>query len=51
LKHNLVALGLSGAVQVALVGDRVVGLSEVGVTKGVRHAIVEPLDGLVRLLA
>jgi hypothetical protein len=51
LKHNLIALGLSGAVQVALVGDRVIGLSEVGVAEGVGQAVVEPLDGLIRLLA
>ena len=51
LKHDLIALDLSGAVQVALVGDRVIGLSEVGVAEGVGHAIVEPLDGLIRLLA
>ena len=37
--------------QVALVGDRVIGLSEVGIAEGVGHAIVEPLDGLIRLLA
>ncbi len=36
--------------KVALVGDRVIGLGEVGVAKGVSHAVVEPLDGLVRLL-
>ncbi len=50
LEHNLITLGLSGAVQVALVGDHVVGLGEVGVAEGVGHAVVEPLDGLVRLL-
>ncbi len=37
--------------QVALIGDRVIELSEVGVAEGVGHAIVEPLDGLIRLLA
>ena len=37
--------------QVALVGDRVIGLSEVGIAEGIGHAIVEPLDGFIRLLA
>ncbi len=50
LEHNLIALGLSGAVQVALVSDRVVGLGEVGIAEGVDHAVVESLDGLIRLL-
>ncbi len=51
LEHDLITLGLSGTVQVALVGDRVVGLGKVCITEGVGHAIVESLDSLIRLLS
>ncbi len=48
LQHDLVALGLSGAVEVARVGNSMVRLGLIGITEGLRNTIVEILYTLHR---
>jgi hypothetical protein len=50
LQHNLVALSLGSAMQVADVGDGVVGLRKVGVAESVGDLVVELLNRLIWFL-
>jgi hypothetical protein len=50
LQHDLVALSLGSAMQVADVGDGVLGFHKVGIAKGVGDVVVKLLDWLIWFL-